>query len=207
MNSLPKALRILGILLVTAGVGGTGYFYRQMKIENLKHARTGDIPVRLASSSPWATAGFNVFRGGPHMIILSVRNGARISPRPFTPSVNLDLEVNDASGRMVLSTSGTVPLGSVPPVDSTAVLLLGSFTVADVGEEPWTFRARVAQGDSSLAGLTGELSVLPPQLYEIGDYLTGKITTLLVMGAMALVGFVVIVASASLDRRAAGRSA
>jgi hypothetical protein len=207
MNSLPKALRILGILLVFAGVGGTGYFYRQMKVENLKHARTGDIPVRLGAPSAWESAGFNVFREGTHLVILTVHNGARIAPGPLTPVLTLDLQVADATGRMVLATSGVVPLAAVPPADSTTVAVLGSFPVALVGDEPWTLKARVVAGDSAMAGLGAELSVLPPQLYDIGDYLTGKIMTLLAMGAMALAGFIMIVVSASIGRRQTGPAA
>lgn len=201
MTSLPKALLVLGILLTAGGVAGTGFFYRQMKIENLMHARTGDIPVDLGQAAEWKSAGFNVFREGQHTLILSLANSRRTPARPVRFRGSIEIEVARPDGTPAFRKSVLPKIGAIPRPGAGLVVLVDSFAVADPGEEPWTVRARVAAADTVFANVSAELSVLPPQLYDIGDYLSGRIVTLISMGFMAVAGFAVIVFSAHLQRR------
>jgi hypothetical protein len=203
MISVSKFLLVLGILLTAGGVAGTGYFYRQMKVENLKHARTGDIPLTLGRAGEWQSADFNVFREGTHTIALAVehRGPARTSPGRYHGGI--EIEVTDPDGAVMFRGSAAPEIGAFPPAGSTRILTVDSFAVARVSEAPWRIRARIASPDTAFAQLSAELSVFPPQLYDIEEYLSGRIVTLISMGAMAVAGFVTVVFSAHLRRRAA----
>lgn len=204
MTSLPKALLILGILLTAGGVAGTGFFYRQMKTENLKHARTGDIPLALAASGGWRSAGFNVFREGTHTIALSLANSGRAGSRPGPYQGTIEIEVTAPDGTPAYRGGVTPAIDRTPGPGANVLFRIDSFAVAAVSEAPWTMRARVTSADTAFTGLSAELSVFPPQLYDIEEYLSGKIVTLICMGLMAVTGFVVVVFSAHLGRRATG---
>jgi hypothetical protein len=207
MTPLPRVLLLLGILMTAGGVGGTGYFYRQMKIENLKHARTGDIPLRFDSAGVWNRAGFNVFREGPHHLVLSVANERRLPAREVRFQGAIEIEVDAADGTPAFRGTVLPAVAAIPAPGSGAMITLDSFVVGGVGEEPWSVRARVAAADTALAGLSAELSVLPPQLYDIGEYLARGIATLVAMGVTAVAGFILIVFSAHLQRRRTAASA
>lgn len=195
-TSLPRLLLLLGIAMTIGGVGGTGYFYREMKIENLKHARTGDVALSLGAVSDWKEARFNVFREGTHTLILTARPGHHPAD---TSRPTLEIEVADPSGATAFRSSVALPAQALGAVDAGGAFTAGSFSVADPGEEPWSVRARIT---SAGAARECELSVLPPQRYDIGAYLEGGIVRLIVTGATGLAGFILIVAAATWQRRA-----
>ena len=98
------------------------------------------------------------------------------------------------------------PEGITMPVpDSGTSVVLASFDVPEPTEESWTVRARVTTPNSIFASVDAEISVLPPQVYEIGSYIAERIYFLIGLGIAALAGFGLIVLSASMRDRSAER--
>lgn len=200
---LPKFLLFLGILMTAGGVTGTGILYRDMKIENLKHAKTDDLPVALGAPSPWKGARFTLFRSGSHMLFLTLENTERGAParaRRFQGRVEIEISSPDGTPHLKRSIEPEDPAVCIP--DSVATIPLGSFEVAEPTELPWEVRVRVAAPDSAFSRVRAGLFVLPPQVYEIGSYLSTKIYILIGLGITAVAGFVMIVLSSALQQRA-----
>jgi hypothetical protein len=206
MKSLPKILLTLGILMSAGGIGAAGLLYRDMKSETLKHARTGDIALSLAEASGWKNSACSLFRSGTHSVVLTLtpRPGVRQPPAEYTGA--LDVEVSFPDGRMALQRS-VQPKGIALPIpDSGMSVVLATFDVAEPTEESWTVRARVAAPNSVFAAVDAEISVLPPQIYEIGSYIADRIYLLIGLGVVALSGFGIIVYAASMQEQARGRA-
>ncbi len=201
MKSLPKILLTLGILMSAGGIAGAGLLYRDMKIETLKHARTGDIALSLGHAGDWRKGACTLFRSGSHAVILSL-DGSTRGAAPARYQGALDVEVSSPDGKVAFRKTVRPDGIMLPLPDSGMSMVIGTFDVAEPTEASWNVRARVATPDSAFSAVPAEISILPPQIYEIGSYIAGRIYVLIGMGFVALAGFGVIVFAASLQERA-----
>ncbi len=195
-------LLIIGILMTTGGVVGVGFLYRDMKTENLIHARTGMLPVTLSEITDWKNTTFTLYQPGTHKLGLSLQPQQGL-PEKSTLAFNGKLEVDILNPNEIsvfhklIDTSISFSEHS----DSTYWTTLDTFQIDNPTQHSWTLRARVTEADSAYSVIKSELFILPPQQYDIENYLTGNMYKLLGMGILVLTGFILIVYSGTVGRQ------
>lgn len=203
MKLLSKIIFFLGTLMLVGGVVGAGIIYRDMKTENLMHARSGIVSLELTRISGWKTSPFAPYRVGTLLLCVTFDSA---KPAPASaPEIQIEYSIREPGGRTVIH--GTWP-GRMPEQStSNSWIAIDSVNIPDQTEASWSVGARVVKPDPSSVHPRAEVFVMPPQKYEIGSYLSGEMSKLVAMGILVILGFVLIVGGASMKRRTSEPSA
>jgi hypothetical protein len=201
-----KAMRniilIIGLLMTAGGVAGVGFLYRDMKTENLIHARTGMLPVKLSEITDWKSATFTFYQPGTHKLGFSMQPRQGLTEQATrTFHGKFEVEILSPDGISVFNKLIESGISFPQDGDSTDWTTLDTFQINNPTEHSWTLRTRVTRADSTYTTMKSELFILPPQQYDIENYLTGNMYKLLGMGILVLTGFILIVYSGSVGKQ------
>lgn len=193
---------------MVVGIVGAGLTYRDMATENLLHAKTGIITLKLSDTSDWKSEKFSLYQPGKYLLVLTTVNNfskpyltdtlEQLSPR-YTG--NLDVEVVQPSGALLLSKQFTRNSLSLNVPYNMSWTVLDTLQIDEPFDGTWSIKGRVATADTSFARTTSQLFLFPPQKYDIGWYLYGKTFQLVGFALMILVGFITLFISGRFRKR------
>jgi hypothetical protein len=196
-----------GILLLVAGVAGSGLTYRDIRTENLLHAKMAPILIPFADTPASASANFLPYRGGVYSIYISGQDpeggapppAAGCAPESLPASLRdyegvVDILVRDPRGDIVINRRIS-PGEAFPMVkDSHGWISVDTLSLG-TDERQWTLGVSVRPEGSPRPECGMSLFILPPQRYDIGAYLADGIVRLVAFGACMFIGFALIVFS------------
>jgi hypothetical protein len=203
-----RFLTTLGIILMLAGIIGAGVTYRDMATENLLHAKTGIVTLKLSDTSDWKTEKFSLYQSGNHLLVLTTVNNfsmpyiADTLPEPSGRfHGKIEVRISQPSGAMLLNKvySGNTLSLNVPYNMSWSVL--DTLHIGEPFEGTWSIKARVGSADTAFSRTTSEVFIFPPQKYDIGWYLYDKTFQLMGFALLILIGFILLFVSGFLKKR------
>jgi hypothetical protein len=208
MHSFSKATLILGILMTIGGVAGTGLTYRDMKTQNILHARTGIIQLNLGKQSEWDKETFAFYQPGDHVLYLTTVDAFS---KPHGTELKRDVSYNGTIEVIINTPSGGEYLHQHITSDSTHLIkpnnlermVLDTLHISEPFSGIWSISSRVVKPDTNFSKTLSEIFVMPPQKYDIGWYLYNQTFKLVGWGLLMLVGFGIIVLGGYLRRHSA----
>lgn len=206
MPRTSKLTLVAGMILLASGVIGTGLTYREMKEENLFHARAGNLAINLVSESDWKLSTFTPYQTGAHLLYFALPNPKSAAPGKTTPAADnfsglLEVKVTDPGGTILYY--ATLPSGKTAVKNrvNPEWILLDTLHISESIMHPWTLEAKVVSPNLTFEGANAELFIIPPQRYDIGSYLSSQILKLIGGGFAVLTGFGLIVLGGTLSRK------
>ena len=211
MKLFSKILFTSGIIMMIGGMAAAGLTYRDMKEQNLLHARTDALQFDLAQSSGWKTATFGLYQEGNHVLFLSATD---TSASPSSGDDGLEAETNGQLEAFIYGPSGQEFLHKWYPFEpvhlrrdrGAAWAALDTLKIGETFSGVWTLRARVTHPAAKMGPSPAEVFILPPQKYEIGRYLSGELFRVIGFGVAMMAGFSLMVVGGILRRKAPGRA-
>lgn len=212
MKILQKIILGAGILFLAGGVVGAGLIYRDIRTENLIHAKMAMIRIPFSDTSSSASGGFLPFREGLYTLYLSP-SGPDIPPgsdpgRCATGAVldglmnydgAVDVIITDPEERVRINRSiSGEKFPSSSPGDN-GWIFIDTIRITP-GETQWTLGVYVCPADSSPPACEMNLFLLPPQRYDIGAYVADGITRVVGFAGLMLTGFIMIVLAGRIRR-------
>lgn len=192
---------LAGIFCLAAGTVGAGLTYRSMRTENLIHARTGVLSVPFADTPAAVSTRFQPYRDGVYRVYFALPASGADGCSSESLALDLarldgiiDIAVWEPDGRVVLARSvGPGDAAEFRPGE-TGWILLDSVTVPAAPESSWIFELSYCPGTPFAPTCPWTAFLLPPQQFDIGEFLREGITLLLVFGGVMFSGFILIVA-------------
>ncbi len=194
---------LVGIFCLIGGMLGAGLTYRSMRSENLTHASTGELSIPFADTSSSATVRFQPYRAGVYGVYLAPSAPGEQPCPPESAARDLarfdgiiDFAVAEHDGRIVLTKSvGPGEMRDLRP-GKNGWILIDSLPVAVAPESSWSLLVVWCPGAENAPACPWSVFLLPPQEYEIGEFLRDGMMLLLTFAGMMLAGFILIVVSA-----------
>ncbi len=207
MNSVTKFVLAFGIILTVAGMAGAGWTYRDMKTQNILHARQGSLQLNLGYKPFTEEETFAFYQAGEHIIYLTTADPFS-KPRGNVPKEDslfsgiLNVTVTDPSGKEYYKKDIVSDSLRVIQPNSVEWIPIDTLQVREPFEGIWKITAHVVKPDSNFSDSFTEMFIMPPQHYNIGMYLYGQTFKLIGWALLMLVGFVTIVVGGFFVRRA-----
>jgi hypothetical protein len=205
-----RAIFLAGIFAMIGGMIGAGMIYREIRLQRHLHDRLCGIKLKLSEPSNLQNEEFSVYENGTYTLYLSTINPMTTQSAIDTVGKKMllyrgifEIRISDPSGRRVYAKQlNGDTFSRAPEYDQTSERSstvtwteLDTVSLERQAEGHFSLAASVLTADNNFSHTLSEVVLMPPQGYDLGEYIQRQSMKLLGMGVLMISGFCAIVLS------------